>query len=711
MMLRGRDVEALLRPRSVAVIGASATRRTQGNGVIRNLQEAEYSGRILPVHPTAAAVDGLDTVSAIDRLPAEVDTAIVAIPAPGVADVLQDLERAGVRSAIVFSNGFSPAEAAAWRRFAAASAMAIHGPNCMGLINFTDGVRLYPSTVTDKARPGRIALIAQSGSAAISLMNSTAAGLSKVITMGSEFQVTAPDYMRWFAEDEATAVVGIVLESIRDPRSFADAAERLRAAGKALVALKVGKSEVGALAVLAHTGAMISPSDAYDCFFERCGIPTVRDYDELIASVECFAASTRAVRGARVGIVGISGGETALASDVAAELGVPVASWSAATQDRIRASLPGASGLNPLDLGATVHHSVEQDDAAIAAILDDAAVDALLVIQDAQATLTPTMLNNYTPRIEAYARLGAATDKPMVLVSPTAENTHPRVIEVMSAASVPVLRGLRPGLVALRNLGLLGRPPAAPAPAQSFRDDAFPELDAAVAGALPAELCTHILADYGIPFVRSAIAPSAAAAIAAAAEIGFPLVLKIVSPDIAHRSDVGGVERGIGSAEALRVALDRMTRAVGAAVPHARIDGFELQEELIDHVEAMAGFIAAPPFGALVTVGTGGTLVELEADRAIGLAPLSLEQAADMIGRTRLGARLRGYRNLIPRTELAEFAGLVSRLSELAADLCDRIGECDLNPVLIRKGSGETRVVDALMVRSETRGTVDPGRS
>ena len=700
-----RDVEPLLRPKTVAVIGASATRQTQGNGVIRNLRQVGYAGRIIPVHPTAAEVDGLATARAVGDLPDGTDTAVVAIPAPTVPGVLTELEQAGVRSAVVFSNGFPKAAEEAYRQMAAVSSMVIHGPNCMGLINLTDPLRLYPSTVTDKVTPGHVALIAQSGSAAISLVNSTAVGLSKIITMGSEWQVTAPDYMRWLAADDATAVIGIVLESIKDPDAFAAAASDIRNAGKSLVVLKVGRSEVGAAAVKAHTGALISPDDAYDCFFESCGIPTARDYDELIATVECFAVCRGRPRGSRTGIIGISGGETALACDVAADQGLMLAQWSGATEQRIRDALPGAAGVNPLDLGSTPHHTVEQDDVAIEAILADPGVDQVLVVQDSQATLTPTMRGNYTPRILSYGQHGARAHKPLVMVSPTAENTHPEIMAAMADQGVAVLRGMRSGVVALRNLGIAGAPP----PAEGWRAGGaegmpagFAAEIAACRGVLPTALCNRMLEAYGVPLVRSALAGSIGEALDRAERVGFPMVAKIVSPDVPHRSELGGVTLGIADATVLRSALERMRRSVVAAIPDARIEGFELQEEMVDCVEAAAGFIAARPFGALTMIGTGGVLVELEADRAVGLSPLSHARATAMIGRTRLGRRIAGYRKLMPPTDSSGLANLLVRLSRLAAAMCGMVAACDLNPVLIRKGSGEVRVADVLMVATET---------
>ena len=406
-------------------------------------------------------------------------------------------------------------------------------------------------------------------------MNSTSVGFSKVVTMGSEFQVTAPDYMRWFAGDDETSVIGIVLEQIKDPRSFARAVDSIHAAGKAVVVLKVGTSEIGALAVQAHTGALISRNDAYDCFFARCGVPTVADYDEMVTTLECFASRPATRAGGRLGIVGISGGETALACDLAAQLNVPIADWSEETAARVKAAQPGSTGRNPLDLGATVHHTVEQDAEAIDAIIEDPAVDALVFIQDAQASLTPTMLGNYLPRIQAYGRHGQKTTKPVVLVSPTSENTHTRITEELSSYGVPVLRGLRNGLVALRNLSiqsqaLQGAKRRRPAPGAHRRNGAavpiLREL-AGHAGPLPAELSARILEAYGIPLVRSALVRSKKEAVEKASEIGYPLVAKVASPDIPHRSDIGGVELGIENPKMLRDAIDRISRKVRKARP------------------------------------------------------------------------------------------------------------------------------------------------
>jgi acetyltransferase len=615
-----RNVAAIMRPRTVAVIGASATRTTQGNHVIGNLLRAGFARRIIPVHATATEINNLPVVNSIAALPPDIDVAVVAIPAAGVAACLAELEQARVHAAVVFSNGFTPKQEQDFRRVSDTSVMTIHGPNCMGLIDLHEAMPLYPATITAKVRPGNVALIAQSGSAAISLMNSSCFGISTVVTVGSEFQVTAPDYLRFFATDDRTATIGVVLESIQRPAEFAAAVSQIYAVRKSLAVLKVGLSDVGNRAVQAHTGAIISPSEAYARFFARHHVPTASDYDELIATLECFSATPRTASGNRIGIVGISGGETALACDIAADLGIPLAKFGAATRARITASLPGAAGDNPLDLGATVNHTPDQDRSAISAILEDPQVDSLVFVQDAQATLTSTMLNNYTPNIVEYGKHAGQTNKPVVMLSPSSENTHPRIHEMLANDGVPVLRGLRPGLVALRNLGIAGRRHSAKHHQEGVHQPSAAAAEictelAGFSGPLPTSLTRKILATYGIPIVRSAIVPDIETAVVEAATIGYPLVVKVASPDIVHRSDIGGVELGITNIAALREALALISARVAATMPEAQITGFELQEHLSDHVEAIVGFVATPPFGALLTVGTGGTMVKLQGDR------------------------------------------------------------------------------------------------
>jgi acyl-CoA synthetase (NDP forming) len=308
--------------------------------------------------------------------------------------------------------------------------------------------------------------------------------------------------------------------------------------------------------------------------------------------------------------------------------------------------------------------------------------------------------------IPTYAEIGNEADKPVVVVSPTAEPTHERIAAEFAKAGMPLLRGLRPGLAAVGNLsvgqvGKAGTWARAHRRDRPFHNPSARELRRELSllwGSVPAELCTRILRAYGLPFVRSVVVKDLKEAVARAHEVGFPMAVKIASRDILHRSDVGGVMLGINGRPELESALGRVAANVTTAAPHACIDGFELQEQFQADAEAMIGFAATPPFGSLLVVGTGGTMVELHADRAVALAPVDQDEAAGLIAATRLGKLLAGYRNLLPETDTGKLAELVAAVSRLAADLGDLVVSCDLNPVLIRKGSGEVRLVDALML-------------
>jgi acetyltransferase len=695
-------LSALIRPRTIAVVGASPRRQTLGNVALDNLVNHKFVGTVIPVHSEAPEIAGFAAVPAIEALPDGVDVALASVPAAGVADAVRRLDLRGVRTAIVNTAGFSREQEVELRQLVQESRILMHGPNCMGLINMSDATPIYTGGITPRLRRGPVALVAQSGSAAISVINSSTVGFSKIVTIGSEYRITGADYLHWLAADSDTSVIGLVLESIPDADHFADAVDRVHEAGKAMVVLKVGRSAVGARATLAHTGALIRNDDAFQGFAERYGVPVVGDYEELIASLELFAVNGKRPTHARVALMGISGGETALACDICDEIDLPLAVFSEATSVALRAVLPGISGENPADLGASVGRQANAALAGLSAIMQAEEVGLGVVLQDMQASLPESSHRNYTGHLTTVGALSREVDKPVIVISPTAEIMSERLLAVLEGTGVPPLRGLWPGLAAVK--GLVDW-------AQRRRDrrrladrELTPERTtlrqeiAGLRGPLPAALVVRLLGSYGIPVVKSALARSAEEALSLADQVGYPMVVKVASADVPHRSDVGAVRLGVRDAAGLRSAVALIDRNVREKVPGAVIDGYELQEELVDCVEAMAGFQATPPYGALVIVGTGGVLVELAADKALSLCPVTPAEGDAMVAKTRLGKTLAGYRNLMPRTDTTALAALVSGLSELAADFGDVVTECDLNPVLIRKGSGDVRVVDALLV-------------
>lgn len=700
----GRGAEALLRPRSVAVLGASANRPGSGNFALANLLAARTAPDVHVVHPSADRVDGVPAVRSAADLPRGLDAALVSLPATAVLPVLSALEERGCAAAVVPSAAFSPADKADLARFARTSPMAVHGPNCMGLINVTDGCSLwfYDDTLTDQRR-GPVALVSQSGSALFVTRATETAGFSRIVSTGDEIGLTAAEYLRWLAADPATGAVGLVLESVRDVPSFVDAVRELRRAGKPLVALKVGRTELGAAASRAHTGALTGKDAAYTALFERLDVPLVADYDELAAVLDCWSATDLpAPAGVRVAVATDSGGEAGLAADLAARLGVVLPAFGERTRTELADALPGAVVNNPLDAGASPGAGDDVYERTYRALAGDPDVDALLVVVEAHHGLSRGETDYSVELCRALRDLAASgPGKPVVAVSSSSIATTPQLREWLGDG-VPLLRGISNGFAALRALAG-NRRPVPEEPRRPARLPGPAEVAAlrrrlvAAAGTADADLARSVLAAYGLPFVESVVVGDAAAAVAWAAG-RYPVVVKVSSPDVAHRSEVGGVVTGVGSDAAVVAAVESIRRSVSAAVPAASVAGYEVQRQLPAGVEAVLGFAADPVFGATVTVGTGGTLVELQADVATSLAPVTADQARDLVARTRLGRLLGGYRNLVPATDLGPLATAVESLSWLAADLADVVREADLNPVVVEPGTGAPQAVDVLLV-------------
>ena len=690
-----------MKPRSVAVIGASSARRALGNQVLINLRDFGFAGRVYCVNPRASEVEGCPAVPSVADLPADLDVAVVSVPAGGVAAVLAELDQHGCRSAVVPAAGFTGADLDAIEAAAAGLSMRFNGPNCLGVFSVAARAPLWTPRFRMDLPVGNVTVISQSGSAAISVTTSPGLGLARIVSSGNEVSITSADYLEWLATDDATDVIGLVIEGIGDADRFATAVEGAQRAGKAVVALKVGRTPQGSRAAQAHTGVLISNYDAYAAFFAKLGIPAVLDYDDMVASLQALAARPRrACAGTRVGVLAISGGEGALACDLAVENGLTLAEFTEQTAGRLREALPDVDGRNPVDIGATVRVESRRPGEALRAMLDDPGVDSVLVVQDAHERLAISPEHDYLEQVKTVVEVSRSAAKPIVLASSASAGIHPMLQELVAGSPAPFLRGLRAGVVALRGLGITRPQEAAlwrPGPPAAL-DELRAELRVC-AGPVGYALTRRILAAYDLPAVPSLLAGDADEAAALASSLGYPLVAKIASVDIPHRAEVSGVVTGIGDERDLREAIQQIESRVGAAVPGARIEGYELQPQVGDGVEALLGFTSEPPLGAMVLVGTGGTLAELTRDRAVDLAPVSLPTARRMIGATTLGEVLAGYRRVAEATDTESLARTVQQVGALAADLHDVLVAADFNPVFVRP-SGEVQIVDALFVAS-----------
>ncbi|WP_327699191.1 acetate--CoA ligase family protein [Streptomyces sp. NBC_00459] len=700
-------IGSLLRPRTVAVVGASARRPASGNQAIANLRRHGFpEDRLYIVHPSASTIDGLPVVPDIAALPPGTDTALVSLPGAAVLETLKALETAGCRSALVPSAGLDALQSSEIAAFAAVSSMAVHGNNCMGVINVTDGIPLwfYDGVLTDQRR-GSVSLVSQSGSATFLARATEDVGFAKIISTGNEVGLTTADFLAWLAYDSATEVVGVVLESIKDVAAFSEGVRALREAGKPVVALKVGRTALGSRASMAHTGALIGQDAAYSALFERLDVPLVDDYDEMAVTLQFLATPARpATRGNRVAVITDSGGEAGLAADLAARYPVRLEPFTPATVARLSELMPDASINNPFDAGGSPTADDDAYNLSYELAARDENVDAVMVVMEAHATMTDPELD-YAADLCEGVKAASRAGKPVVIAASSSVNTHQRFRE-FTGPGVAVLRGIGNAFTALAASAANTRP----VPRRPRRPDGLPGPDAlaelrsevashtaSAAGPLPDALCRRLLTAYGLPMAAAALVTGAEQALQWA-EGRYPVVAKVSSPDIPHRSDIGGVVIDIAGPGQLSAALERITASVTAARPDAVLGGFEIQEQVGGAHEAMLGFVGDPVFGAVVTVGSGGVLVELEADTASGLAPLTPAEAHDRIARTRMARLLNGYRNLHPTTDTYALADALHRLSWFADDFTGLIAEADLNPALVEYGTGRVRIVDALLV-------------
>lgn len=707
MTFRTSQLTRLLRPASVAIIGASTRKTAAGNEVLANLREERFPGDIHLVHPTGGEIDGRGAVTSVSALPEGLDSAVVSLPAPAVVGVLRELEEIGCQTALVPSTGFSGALEEEFKSFVDSSRMLVHGPNNMGLINVTDRIPLWiQQRGVSRIAAGNVAIVAQSGSAAIFLPRASREGMySKVISSGSEWQLTSADYIEWLAHDDATEAIGLVLESISDPDRFRAAVATARAAGKPLAVLKVGRTEAGQRATTAHTGALSAADDAYRALFDDLDVPLLDDYDELAAALELMSRpSTRSSRGTRIAATTISGGQSALLADLAEHAGVEMAPLTDATRARLVELIPGGSPTVPVDTGGGTSDDVSYPE-VLATLAADETVDAVVVVVDAQDTLT---LVEYEVEGRAWDAVNAVygtVDKPILMASSTGQSIS-RHFRDEVVVPVPIVRGFAPALAAVRAIAANRRPIREPGARPTGTPDAatVQQLRTEVAehrGALPAALTEKLLDAYGITRVRSVQAADADQAVAVSRGIPFPLVAKVVSAAIPHRTEAGCVITDIADETALRDAVNTILHRATDAVGADAVEGIEIQEQVDTTLQAVVGFTSSEPHGAYVIVGSGGVLVEVLDDVAGALAPFSAERAAELIGQTRFARLLGGYRGIVPPTDSGPLADVAARVSVLAEDLRGLVAEMDLNPVLVTPATGAARIVDALIVASD----------
>ncbi|HEX4329261.1 MAG TPA: acetate--CoA ligase family protein [Burkholderiales bacterium] len=691
---RENPIARLISPRRVAVIGASADAAKTAGRPIAYLQKHGYGGEIYPVNPRSAEVAGLKSYPDAASLPEVPDVAIVLVGPERAEQALRELAARGCPAAIVLAAGYAEigAEGAQRQRElkAAAGGMRILGPNAIGVVNLTERIVLSASGALEmeKIPAGKIAVVSQSGGILGSLLSRATGrgvGFSKLVSTGNEADLDVADFVDYLADDPATSVIALYVEGLRSPQKFREAAAKAARAGKPIVVYKVGRSESGERAAVSHTGALAGADRMYDALFAQIGVTRVLRFEELLDVAITFSQG-RKLRGRRVAILTSTGGAGTLVADACGLEGFETPPPDEATSKKLAAlqnSDFAASDRNPIDLTLA---GLKPDlfRGMVGALLDSEGYDALIVIAGSSAIAQPELVT------DAVTENLDRSDKPvMVYMSPFA----PHTIAHINSRGVPAFSSPESCGAALAAIWRRGQvqmqlparaAPAVPALLASFKPGALNESEA-----------KQVFAAYGIPAVREAAVITPDQAATAARKLGGRLVLKVLSREIAHKSEVGGVRVGL-AADEVRVAGEEMLRAV-TAVSGVVPEGLLVQEMVGGGAELILGFHRDPQLGPAILLGMGGVSAELLKDTTVRLLPINQEDARAMLRELKTFPLLDGYRGR-PRCDVEAAAAAILAFAAMAESLGERLLEAEINPLFVLPRGEGVRAADGLML-------------
>ena len=683
-----RNLDRLFKPSSVALIGASERAGSVGNVVLGNLRGGGFQGEILLVNPKYATVAGLPCVPTVASLPATPDLAVIATPAATVPDLVDQLARRGTKAVIVISAGFGDAAGArlkqAMLNAAAPHLVRLVGPNCVGLL--APPVGLNASFAHLMPAAGRIALLSQSGAIVTSVIDWAKArniGFSYLVSMGEMADVDFGDMLDYLAADAGTGAILLYMEAVTHARKFMSAARRA-ARAKPVIVIKSGRHGEAAGAVASHTGALAGSDAVYDAAFERAGLLRVLDLDALFEAVETLAVARRPP-GDRLAILTDGGGIGILATDALLDFGGRLAALSPSTLARLDAVLPPAwSRGNPIDIIGDAPARRYRD--ALSILLEDKGIDAILVLN------CPTAVTSATEAARAVVDTVKGSER-CILTNWVGGETAEPARRLLAAARLPTYDTPEHAVRAFAHIVRFHRnqerltetPPSLPEAFQVDRPAARAIIDAVLAAGrtiLTGPESRAVLQAYGVPVVTETVVRTPAEARRCAERLKAPVALKILSPDITHKSDVGGVVLDLATADAVEAAAVTMLARVKAKEPKARIDGFTVEPMIRRPLaeELIVGVSEDAQFGPVILFGQGGVAVEVIGDRAIALPPLNPKLAHDLMGRTRVHRLLRGYRDR-PPAALDQVALVLLKVSQMVVDFGE-IAELDINPLL-----------------------------
>jgi len=685
-----RVLKPIMVPDSVAVVGATNRPGSVGLAVFRNILDAGYQGVLYPVNPKARSIQGVKAYPSLAGIPDPVDMAVIIVPAENVPAVMVEAADKGVKGVIIITAGFKEVGGRGVELEEQVKAVArerglrVVGPNCLGIINTDPAVSLNASFARIYPKRGNIAFVSQSGALCTAALDEAAGrniGFSKFVSFGNKADVNEGDFLRFLKDDPDTGVILLYLEDISNGREFIEICREITwQAKKPIVAIKSGTSPEGARAAASHTGSMAGSDSAYDAIFFQSGIQRVESINELFDFAIAFATQPTP-KGNRVAIVTNAGGPGIMATDAVVRHGLKLAELSEETKEKLKACLPPTANINnPVDvIGDATHERYEK---AIRHVLEDEGVDGAIVI------LTPQAMTDILETAEILPHVAEGSDKPILscfmgLVDVSEgvryleqhgipNYTFPQAAVRAMASMVKFGDLLKPNKRAVRRVA---------ADRQTARQIIQTKLAGADSVLLPQYEANEILRCYGFPVLRGRLVTERSQVAEAVEELGPPVVMKISSPDILHKSDAGGVKLNLSSTEEAEAAYDEIMKNARAFNAQARIDGLLVEKMAGKGIEVILGATRDPKFGPICMFGLGGMFVETLRDVTFRLAPMWELSAEVMIKSIKAYKVLKGVRGN-PPSDIDAIKDCLLRLSQLVSDHPE-IAELDINPLLV----------------------------
>ncbi len=695
------DISKLLRPRAVAVVGASEKSGFGGDTCRNILENQADTSHVYPVNPKKETVFGKKCYPTLADLPEEIDLVILCTSQKTIVDFLKQAKAKGAGAAVVYASGYSEVGTAEGKAFekelvdaAKALDMVVMGPNCAGYINFGDDIFSFAFIGDYKGKKGNIGFVSQSGQFCIDMMKSAEMKYSFAISAGNSAMVQMEDYLNFLIDDSNTKVIALYLEGVKNPHKFEACLQKAMEKKKPVVILKAGRSPKGQATAASHTGSMAGSDKTYDAVFEKFGVIRADDMQDLRSTASLLATLRVLPKKPAFSAMCLSGGETAVSADTGFLHGIEYPDFSEVTLKKLNDMLPDfATPRNPLDMTAALCYDADAFASGITTVMSDPSIEMGLVgltISDKVTVSNDIMFEGIRRAFEQIP------DKPLAVMSFMEAARNKELVERFQNAGIPVLPTTKYGFRALQHL-------------QDFISHdtikrearlAIPEAHSANTRALSEYESKKLLADNGVPVDLGYIAKTKAEIKEYAEKIGYPLVMKVESNDILHKSDVGGVMLNIKSLEQAEEAYDKILANAAQHAPNAKINGILMQKMLKAGTEMIIGLNSDPQFGPMLLVGMGGVFVEVFKDAALYPVPLNHDEALHMLQALKSFKLLNGYRGN-PPADIEALTDMMVKISDFAYRKKDTLKELDMNPLFVYpKGEG-VAIADALAVMYE----------